>query len=323
MASITQLRYLLAVEKHRHFGRAAKACFVSQPSLSIQIQKVEHEFGFLIFHRSRNPIFPTPKGELVLDDARIVLRAYNRMIERARYEKDKIQGIFRLALIPTILPTLVPYFLDSFCRAYPNVQLIIEERTTESCILALKEEKIDAAILATPTDESGIIEKVLYYEEFLFFGHLSHPLLQKKYIDARALSSDRLWLLRNGHCLRNQILSFCSVQDPISLYPNLIFEGNSLDTLRQLIRKGIGFTLFPQLYVASMPDSEIKNHVRAFQKPAPVREVSMVYKKGHWKTDIIDVLHRMILDVIPESVSHKVYGEVLNISVYSEDKGSS
>ena len=313
MPSIAQLKYLVAVEQQRHFGKAAKACFVSQPSLSLQIQKVEEEFGFLIFDRRRKPISPTPRGVIILEEARQVLSAHNRMIERAKYEKGTIQGSFRLAIIPTILPSLIPYFLDEFCRTYLNVQLIIEERTTEACLLGLREESIDAAILATPLKQRGIREKVLYYEEFVFFAHAEHRELRNPIIDSVQLSSDGLWLLQDGHCLRNQIVSFCSVEDHGSLYPNLSFEGNSLESLRLLIQRGGGYTLFPQLYVQSMSDAERNTHVRRFQPPVPVREVGLVYRSQQWKTDIIEVIFQTIVRCIPGSVFQKKYGDVLGI----------
>ena len=313
MPSITQLHYILAVDRFRNFGKAAKACSVSQPSLSLQIQKVEEDLGFLIFDRNKRPILPSHRGLRFLEEAKNVLRAHDRMMEQAKRDGEMIQGSFRLALIPTLLPILLPYFLETFVLAYPEVTLHIEERTTESCILALREDHIDAAILATPLKERGIREYPLFYEEFFLFASKGHPLLKQDKISAQDVRSDDIWLLQDGHCLRNQIVSFCAFPKNQTQFHNLHFEGNSLESLRLLIRSIPGYTLFPQLYVEAFHPEEREKHVRSFKSPIPMREVSLVCTRNQWKKDIMRALERSIIDSLPPCVSRTKKGTVLNI----------
>jgi LysR family hydrogen peroxide-inducible transcriptional activator len=313
MSSIQQLRYLVAVDKYRHFGKAAKSCGVSQPSLSIQIQKVEEEVGFFIFDRNKKPVLPSQRGVLFLEEARNVLRAHGRMLERAQKEGKEIQGRFRLALIPTVLPTLLPLFLETFVSSYPSVMLHIEERTTESCIQALREDRIDAAILATPLHERGVREQPLFYEEFFLFADKNNRLLEHREVDPNDLLADEIWLLKDGHCLRNQIVSFCALGQHTSRYSNLYFEGNSLESLRLLIRSSTGYTLFPQLYVDTFHSNERNTHVRPFCEPVPMREISMVFMRHQWKKDIIVALQSCIEAQLPSTILRTKKGTILDI----------
>ena len=313
MPSITQLQYILAVDQFRSFGKAAKACFVSQPSLSLQIQKVEEELGFVLFDRNKRPILPSQRGIRFVEEAKNVLRAHARMMEQAKIDGNIIQGIFRLALIPTLLPILLPLFLERFLKAYPEVTLHIEERTTDSCVLALKEDHIDAAILATPLHERGIREYPLFYEEFFLFASIDHPLLKRAKLSAHDLSNDDIWLLQDGHCLRNQIVSFCAFPKHKTRFQNLHFEGNSLDSLRLLIRSMHGYTLFPQLYVDTFSEQEREMHVRPFFSPVPMREISLVCTRHQWKKDIMTALKKTILESVPADLSRTKKGTILNI----------
>ena len=313
MATITQLKYILAVEKYRHFGKAAKSCFVSQPSLSLQIQKVEEDFGFLIFDRTKKPVSLTSRGESVILEARLVIETYQRMLDKVHHDLEGVQGVFRLALIPTILPTLLPFFVQKFCASYPNVQLVIEERTTEDSLLALHEGVIDAAILATPLSENGIRERVLYYEPFHLYAHKEHYLLTQPKVHIHSLPSSDMWLLRDGHCFKNQMMAICAVREHHPIIPNLDFEGNSFDALRNLIRIGSGYTLFPQLYIDGLSTKEKEQQTRTFDEPIPVREISLVYTKRQWKTEITDALYQCIRSNLPTSLSTSSNRRVIGI----------
>ncbi len=313
MPTLSQLQYIIAVEKHRHFGKAAKTCFVSQPSLSLQVQKVESEFGFLIFDRTVKPVSVTPRGKAVIAEARLVVQTYQRMLDKVNHDLSGIQGVFRLSLIPTVLPTLLRLFVRQFCERFHEVLLIIEEKTTDASLQDLREGGLDAAIMATPIAEADMCEQPLYYEPFLFYANKQHTLLMNHTIAVQQLSERDMWLLQDGHCFKNQMKAICSVDDHHPIIPNLDFEGNSLETLRLLIRNGSGYTLFPQLYVDSLPQIEKDQHTRCFQAPVPVREISLVHTKNQWKTEIIDALHQMIRSHLPDTLSLVKQGHVIGV----------
>ena len=305
MITISQLESILAVARERHFGKAALSCHVSQPSLSLQIQKAEAFLGYLIFDRSaRRNVQLTERGAVFVDHARDVVRAHRKLMDIGQQQGSSVRGQFRLAVIPTVLPSLVPAFLSPFSEHYPDVELTILSHTTEEIVELLRDEAIDAGILASPLGEAQLRERVLYYESFLVYAHQNHPLLHKAQLSPSDLKSDDIWLLEDGHCLRNQIISFCSLPSSTRIYPNIHFEGGSLDTLRQVILKNGGYTLIPKLFGEQLPKKE-QAWIRPFQAPAPMREIALVFNRHQWKKDILKALQisiqNNITSCIPES----------------------
>lgn len=302
MPSLTQLEYIVAVDASRHFGRAAEQCHITQPTLSMQIQKVEEEIGYPLFDRLKKPVVATAKGERFIAQAKILLREHGKLMDLSKRESGELSGELKLGVIPTIAPYLLPLFIGHFSKKYPKVQLSIDEMKTDQIIGALREDKVDAGILATPLHESGIREKPIYYEPFQLYVSKSDPLNARKRIKEEDLSGDHMWLLADGHCFRNQIARFCSLKNQDGVFPNVHFEGGNIDTLRNLIRKSQGYTLVPALFTESLAESEKRDFVREFEKPVPAREVSLVYRRDQWKSDILQALEESIRERLPEEL---------------------
>ncbi len=303
MPSLVQLEYLVAVADHRHFGKAAKACFVTQPTLSQQIAKAEEELGLPIFDRDKKPVVPTPEGEAFIDQARLILREHRRLKEIAKARTGEVSGPFRLAVIPTVAATLVPQFIEAFSRKFPKVELSIDELTTESSLAALREDRLDAAVLATPLGAEGFAEEPLYVEPFKLYVSKGHPLASRASCSKRDLDGDGLWLLNDGHCFKDQVVRYCSLGDgDKSLFRNVHFRSGNLDTLRRLVRQGHGYTLIPAFMTAYMGEGEIKAHVRSFSSPEPARQISLVSRRGHWKQAVRRALRETVLKSLPEDM---------------------
>ena len=302
MPSLTQLEYIVAVDSTRHFGKAAEQCHITQPTLSMQIQKVEEEIGYPLFDRLKKPVVPTTKGERFIVQAKVLLREHLKLMDLSKHQGGELSGDLRLGVIPTIAPYLLPLFIGAFSKKYPHVQLVIDEMKTESIIDALRNDKIDAGILATPLHESGLREQPLYYEPFQLYVSKSHPLNARKRIKDEDLSGDSMWLLADGHCFRNQIARFCSLKNQDGVFPNVHFEGGNIDTLRNLIRKSAGYTLVPALFTESLPESERRDYIREFEKPVPTREISLVFRRDQWKSDLLKALEESVRAKLPKEL---------------------
>lgn len=299
--TITQLEYVLAVDKFRHFGKAAKACNVTQPTLSMQLQKAEEELGVVLFDRSKNPILPTEEGERIIHQARSVLREYKKIFSIIDASKDEVRGEFRLGVIPTLTPYVVPLFAGAFVKKYPQVNLTIEEFKTEEIIELLGKDEIDAGLLATPLVGEHFIERVLFHEPFSVFASKNHPLLKKSKLKDSDLNSSDVWLLNEGHCFRQQVLNLCSISKEKGHHDNLTFESGNLETLKNMVTNSSGYTLLPQLAVLNL-SNEDKKHVREFQSPVPTREISLVHNRIFLKEKIITALEEAIVENLPDSL---------------------
>ncbi len=302
MPTLSQLEYIVAVDKFRHFAQASRHCHISQPSLSMQIQKVEAEIGFLIFDRMKKPILATDKGRRFIDQAQAVLREHNKLLHMSRADEKILSGDFRLAMIPTLAPYLLPLFAGQFSKDFPQVDLLVDEMKTEDCVEALVKDQLDAAILATPLHEKVLFERKLFYERFYLYFHKNSSLGRLQEIRPQDLKGEDLWLLKDGHCLRNQVIHLCTPRGTRSLYKNIHFEGANLETLRYLILRGRGYTLLPQLFVEHLTSAEKKSQLRSFAGAQPVREISLVYRREQWKTDILGALEKCILESLPKEL---------------------
>ncbi|MGE0528237.1 MAG: LysR substrate-binding domain-containing protein [Bdellovibrionales bacterium] len=299
MPSITQLEYILAVEKHRHFGKAAESCHISQPTLSMQIQKVEEEVGFALFDRLKKPVVPTPKGNHFVQQARVLLHEYRKLVDLSRRQGNEVSGELKLGVIPTVAPYLLPLFVEPFSKRYPNVHLKIDELKTRDVLEMLSEDRLDAALLATPLGETGLHERPLYYEPFYLYVAPSHPLNARKRIREEDLSGEDMWILADGHCFRNQVARYCTLAAEGGVFPNVHFEGGNIDTLRYLIRTSRGYTLIPALCVETLTATERETFVREFERPIPTREISLIYRRDQWKSDILNALEGVIRAHVP------------------------
>ena len=299
--TITQLQYVLAVAEHKNFTLAAEKCFVTQPTLSMQIQKIEEELNVLIFDRSKKPIQLTAIGLKIVNQAKNIVNEAGKIKDIVEYQKGFIGGEFRLGIIPTITPTLLPMFLNNFIKKYPKVNLIIEELNTDEIILRLKNGHLDAAIAATPLEDEKIKEIVLYYEPFVAYIPSDHTASQKKEIEISDLNPDDILLLQDGHCFRDSILNLCKNQN-IATRNTFQLESGSFETLIKLADEGLGTTLLPYLHTLDLKEKD-KLKLRHFKEPKPAREVSLIYPKSELKIHIIDALRNTISGVIKGAIA--------------------
>lgn len=299
--TITQLHYVLAVAEHQNFTLAAEKCFVTQPTLSMQIQKLEDELDIQIFDRSKKPIILTEIGEKIVNQAKNIVNEAGRIKDIVDQQKGYIGGEFRVGIIPTIMPTLLPMFLNNFINTYPKVNLIIEEFTTEEIITKLKNGHLDCAIAATPLEEENLKEIVLYYEPFVAYLNEQHTGINKKEIEVSDLELDRLLLLQDGHCFKNGILNLCKNNKFIA-DSHFQLESGSFETLINLADEGLGVTLLPYLHTLNLSENN-KTKLRQFVNPKPAREVSLIYPKNELKIHIIDALRNVISGVVRGAIT--------------------
>lgn len=299
--TITQLQYVLAVAEHRNFTLAAEKCFVTQPTLSMQIQKIEEELDIQIFDRSKKPIQLTDIGAKIVNQAKNIVIEADRIKDIVEHQKGYIGGEFRLAIIPTVMPTLLPMFLTNFIKKYPKVKLIIEELNTDEIITRLKNGHLDAAIASTPLEEEKIKEIVLYYEPFVAYIPDNFKIADKMEIAVSDLNIDDILLLQDGHCFRDGILNLCKNVDLVRANPFQL-ESGSFETLVKLANEGLGTTLLPYLHTLDLTEKD-KKHLHHFVEPKPAREVSLIFPKNELKIHIIDALRSTIAGVVKGAIA--------------------
>ncbi len=299
--TLTQLSYMIAVAEAGNFTVAAEKAFVTQPTLSMQIQKLEDELGVKIFNRTKKPIRLTKIGEQILVQARNIVAEAKRMDDIVAQEKGFIGGKFHLGIIPTVMPTLLPMFLNTFTKKYPKINLKIQELTTDNIILFLKEGKLDAGIAATPLKLDSIEERPIYYEPFVGYIPSYHHLSATAEITQEDLNDENILVLEDGHCFRNQALSMCGLGKHESKNSFDIKSG-SFETLLNLSNEGLGMTLLPYLNTLTLSEENKKN-LRSFKEPTPAREISIVYPKSNLKIQIIDALKKSIEGVIRGAIA--------------------
>ncbi len=299
--TITQLQYVLAVAEHRNFTLAAEKCFVTQPTLSMQIQKIEEELNILIFDRSKKPIQLTDIGQKIVTQAKNIVNEAGKIKDIVEYQKGFIGGEFRLGIIPTVMPTLLPMFLNNFIKKYPKVKLIIEELNTDEIILRLKNGHLDAAIAATPLEDEKIKEIVLYFEPFVAYIPDNFKISQKNEIEISDLNLGDILLLQDGHCFRDGILNLCKNQNAVS-DATFQLESGSFETLIKLADEGLGMTLLPYLHTLDLKEKD-KSKLIHFKEPKPAREVSLIYPKSELKIHIIDALRNTISGIVKGAIT--------------------
>lgn len=315
MPTLTQYEYILALQKQGHFGRAAADCHVSQPTLSGQIQKLEAELGLVLFDRQTRPITPTEPGQRILELAREVVSAHERLLAAASGGLSELAGPFTLGVIPTLAPYVLRWFLGPFAAAYPDVQLTVFERPTEEIVREIHANRMDAAILATPIGEASLEEEVLFYDPFYVYAQASAPLLGDTGVSVDDIDPDALWLLEDGHCFRAQVVNLCGLERR-QLLGSVRFEGGSFETLRGLIDANGGYTLIPETYAMTLPAEVRRTQVRTISDRVPTREVSLLHHRSSWKSDLRTALVEVMRANIPAALADQLAeGEVLSIYV--------
>jgi LysR family hydrogen peroxide-inducible transcriptional activator len=298
MISLIQLEYAVAVDTYRHFATAAEKCFVSQPTLSMQLKKMEEELGIILFDRGRQPIIPTDAGIKIIEQARQVLKENKKISLLAKDLKGEVSGELRIGVIPTIAPYLLPLFVGDFNRKYPSVRLIVDELITEEIEEKLHLDLIDVGILVTPLHNTNIYEKPLYYEEMQIYTNEKHKLANKSIIEVKDIALPDIWLLSDGHCFRNQVVNLCNLQSLNHDSLPFDFESGSLETIIKIIDKEGGFTLIPELAGNEIKDTK-ENNLRYFSDITPLREVSLVFSRQFAKTKLIELLANEIQNSVP------------------------
>lgn len=300
--TIQQLEYILAVDRFRHFGNAAEHCMVTQPTLSAMVQKLEEELGAKIFDRSTQPIQPTSVGRKIIEQARSVLEQASKVKEIVQEEGQSLRGVFRLAILPTIAPYLLPRFFPKLMEDYPGLDIRVTEMKTQDVLVALAAGKVDAAILATVVTDKSLQAETLFYEQFLGYVARKESIFKNEMIRSTDISGERLWLLDEGHCFRDQLMRFCQLET-VKLHQAAYHLG-SMETFMRIVEGGKGITFIPELASYQL-SQEQKELVRPFAIPRPTREISIVTKT--------DFVRYSILNMIKESIRSSVPKEMLTL----------
>lgn len=299
--TITQLQYVLAVAEYQNFTLAAKKSFVTQPTLSMQVQKLEDELDVLIFDRGKKPIAVTEVGRKIVAQAKNIVNEANRIKDIVDQDKGFIGGDFILGIIPTVMPTLLPMFLKAFINKYPRVNLIIREQSTESLIRNIQDGHIDAAIAATPLEIEFIKERPLYYEPFVGYVPKNHRLGNANKLTPDDLDVNDVLLLQDGHCFRDGVINLCKAPKNMA-DDHFQLESGSFETLVNLADEDMGMTLLPYLNTLELDDTKKKN-LKYFENPSPAREVSLIYHKSELKIQITEALQDVISGIVRGAIA--------------------
>ena len=299
--TITQIEYIVAVEKNGSFVTAAEKCYVTQPTLSMQIQKLEEELGIKIFDRNHHPIIATEMGKLIIDQAKKVLFERDKIDELISAQKSELMGSLNIGIIPTVAPSIVPRALKSFVKKYPAVEIIITEMTTDQIVHKLKDGEIDFGILSTPLHEKSLKESPLYLEPYVVYASANHAILKHKLVNPTDIDVSEMWSLGDEHCMRFQVINLCGKQKFFGAQNIFNYNSGSLLSLMRMVDINGGLTVLPELSLADFPE-EIMDRVRYFKDPVPVREISLVTNKYFTKNKLAISFTESIVSNIPESM---------------------
>lgn len=312
--TITQLEYVVAVATYKSFVAAADKCFVTQPTLSMQIQKLEDELGIKLFDRNKHPIAITAMGETLVQQAQVILSECEKIAELIQQEQNSVSGTFKLAVIPTIAPYLLPGLIENYQKEYPDVTLIIKEMETDQILSALRNNEIDCGLLSTPLDQKDIKEYPLFTEPLVAYFSEGEPALKKRMVTPDDIALDRLWLLNEGHCLRNQVLDLCSDNvEKMQATRAYRYESSNVETLRKMVETNKGLTILPEFATFEFTEDRMEK-VRYFEDPEPVREVSLVTNSHFVKMSLLNSVTESLLKLVPEKMRvQKTNRKVLRI----------
>ncbi len=310
--TLIQLEYIIAVDTYKSFVLAAEKSYITQPTLSMQIQKLEAYLGVKIFDRSKQPIVPTKIGKQIIQQARIILAESKKIQEIISNIKGDVEGELRIGVIPTVAPYLLPNVLGNMMAKYPKLHLQIWEFTTDKIISQIKNGVLDCGILATPIQDETLLTHPLYYESFVAYLNKESALESKKTVNANDLLSEKLWLLNEGHCMRNQILNLCQRRNLLNPDHLLEYNTGSIETLKRMVDINGGVTILPQLSIYEFSETEL-DRVRFFKSPEPSREISLLTSHNFLKEKAINIFKNEIIDSIPPHLRSKKKKELLQI----------
>ena len=297
--SSEQLEYILAVDQFRHFARAAEYCRVTQPTLSAMIQKLEDELGVKLFDRTVQPVCPTAIGEKIIDQARVILAQTAQVKEIISEEKQSLAGVFHLGVLPTIAPYLLPRFFPQLMEKYPELDIRVTEMKTQNIQQALHAGDIDAAIIASKLEDTFLKEETLFYETFFGYVSCKEPLFKHDVIRTSDITGERLWLLDEGHCFRDQLVRFCQMETV--KVNQMAYHLGSMETFMRMVESGKGITFIPELAVSQL-NEEQKKLVRPFAIPRPTRQIVLATSRDFIRHSLLNVLKEEILAAVPKEM---------------------
>lgn len=311
--TFTQLEYIIALNIYKQFSLAAEKCYVTQPTLSMQVQKLEEELGLKIFDRNKQPIETTKAGKEIIIHAQRILAERHELLEKALGKNGMLNGELRIGIIPTLAPYLLPLFIPKFTKKYKDVRIIINELTTEMLVQQLKDGVLDAGILVTPLGDKYIKEDVLFYEELYVYTSKLNSLYQKEYVLNKDINPDKLWLLEEGHCFRSQVMNFCELQKKSAFGNQFEYEAGSLETLVRLVDATDGITFLPELATLSLSAKQLRQ-LKEFTGDKPFREVSLITNKEFVKKQLINYLKKEITDAVPQKLKENKANNIIALN---------
>lgn len=309
MVSLIQLEYIVALDTYKSFSLAAEKCFVTQPTLSMQVKKMETDLGITIFDRTKQPIVATDIGKAIIEQARLIISESKKIEELIQWSKNSLTGELKIGIIPSLAPYLLPLFLGNFAKKYSGIKISVQELLTSEILDQLKTEKIDVGILVTPIDQSGFNESPVFYEKILLYCNKNHEYAQLNEVKSSLLAHENIWLLSQGHCFRNQAVNLCKQKDQKNTLP-FSYESASIETLLKFVDKEGGFTLVPELAVNEMTESKRKL-AKNIKDVNPVREISLITNRVFVKQRILEVLKNEITQSVPKEMLDKKRGAVV------------
>lgn len=310
--TITQLEYIVAVDTYRSFVMAAEKCFVTQPTLSMQVQKLEDTLGVKLFDRSKQPVTPTEIGIEIIEQARILLAESEKIKEIITDRQRELSGELKVGIIPTVSPYILPKIISGFVTKYPQVKLIVWEQTTEEIVQQLKLGTLDCGIMSTPLHEPGLNEIPVFYENFVAYVSKHSKLSKKKSITPDDIDIEEIYVLNEGHCMREQVLNICQRRRSAKSFLHFEYNTGSVETLKRMVDQNNGATILPELALVELNDKQL-DKVRYFKTPEPAREVSIVIQKNFLKRRMIEALKNEILEFVPKRMKSKKKKEVIEI----------
>jgi len=310
--NIQQLEYIVAIDTYRHFAKSAEATFVTQPTLSMMVQKLEEELEVKIFDRSKQPVVPTKIGEEIIMQARKALAEIAEIKSIVNNDRGLVSGTLRIGVIPTLAPYLLPLFLKNYISKYPLVKMKVTEMISEQIVEAIVSGKLDAGLMATPLKDSRLKENRLFYEKFYAYVSQTEPEYQEIFLQPDNINTDHLWLLEEGHCFRSQIVKLCEIKQSSNSGKNLDYEAGSIETLIRIVEQSGGITIIPEMATHTLTDAQ-KLNLRPFVNPSPVREVSIVSHREFVKKKLLNTLAEEINASLPQSILDQSNSIVIDI----------
>jgi len=301
--NIQQLEYLIAVDKYKHFGKAALSCFITQPTLSAMIQKFEDELDVKIFDRTSHPIRTTDVGVQIIIEAKKVVDSINELKTKANLLNNVLAGRLNLGIIPTVSTFILPTQIFEFLQNHPKIELNVKEMTTENIIKSLKSGELDAGIIATPYDAANDFYHDFLFNEELMLYSSDHEDKKDSFVVPEEINSDKVWLLEEGNCLRSQFENICHLKENTLKPKNLDFLASNINTLIHMVDKVGGITILPELAIPQL-SAEQKNKITRFRQPFPYREISLIYYKPTYKQKILDEMTSSIQKSLQETLNY-------------------